>query len=251
MAFTKKTWKDRQSQYPNRRKLLATSDPTVVEVAREEGTVTQAGDRFDAAGMNDLETRVANADKYLDENKLNIPQRVKAGTDINSITTPGMYWNNSIPEVVTMPNRPSGTAFSLFVEKHAGVSQTWTDYYPTAEFTVFRRNNHQATWGPWVKVYHSGSPQDIIVNAASGNSMKMYVNAVVRTTDTTGNVLLLAGTNVDGISVANGDTGAVPAHYTLTPFYQGGNWYCHVKDNLGTSFKSKPVRIIVTRFYYI
>lgn len=62
MAFTKKTWKDRLTEYPTRRRLTK-SDGTseLVTVSREEGTVSQAGDAFSAANMNDLENRVAAA----------------------------------------------------------------------------------------------------------------------------------------------------------------------------------------------
>ncbi len=62
MAFVKKTWKDRIVQYANRR-LLTKSGGEVeqVTVTRDEGTISEAGDRFDAATMNDLENRVKTA----------------------------------------------------------------------------------------------------------------------------------------------------------------------------------------------
>lgn len=58
MAFVKKTWKDRISQYPNRRTINDGYTTKVVTVGRDEGTVTQAGDVFNAANMNDLENRI-------------------------------------------------------------------------------------------------------------------------------------------------------------------------------------------------
>ena len=62
MAFSKKTWKDRVSQYINRR-LLTDSDGNTqqVTVTRDEGSVTETGDAFSAANMNDLEDRIDNA----------------------------------------------------------------------------------------------------------------------------------------------------------------------------------------------
>ena len=62
MAFVEKTWKDRIVQYANRR-LLTKSGGEVeqVTVTRDEGTVSVAGDKFDAASMNDLENRVKTA----------------------------------------------------------------------------------------------------------------------------------------------------------------------------------------------
>lgn len=61
MAFSKKTWKDRQSEYPNRRTLTPTGTQNEYEVARSEGVVIEEGDKLDAKALNDLESRVATA----------------------------------------------------------------------------------------------------------------------------------------------------------------------------------------------
>lgn len=62
MAFVKKTWKDRLVEFPGRRLLTRISGSAdgqmVVDVARNEGNVPQAGDPFSAANMNDLEQRI-------------------------------------------------------------------------------------------------------------------------------------------------------------------------------------------------
>lgn len=61
MAFSKKTWLDRIAEYPTRRRLRKSDgSEELVTVAREEGTISQEGDAFSAANMNDLEERVAN-----------------------------------------------------------------------------------------------------------------------------------------------------------------------------------------------
>lgn len=62
MAFVKRTWKNRNSQYPSRRTLtrVDTQVSAVYDVTREEGTVTQEGDDFSAENMNDLESRIKN-----------------------------------------------------------------------------------------------------------------------------------------------------------------------------------------------
>ena len=62
MAFPKKTWKNRISQYPNRRKIKNISDnsETIVDIYREEGTIQNEGDAFSASTMNDLEGRIGN-----------------------------------------------------------------------------------------------------------------------------------------------------------------------------------------------
>lgn len=61
MSYTKKLWKDRISQYPNRRTLNDGNTTKVVTVGRDEGTITQTGDVFNATNMNDLEDRIESA----------------------------------------------------------------------------------------------------------------------------------------------------------------------------------------------
>lgn len=58
--FNKKTWTDRESQYPRRRLLtpVEEGDAVLYNVSRSEGTVTQEGDPFNAETMNNLETRI-------------------------------------------------------------------------------------------------------------------------------------------------------------------------------------------------
>lgn len=59
MAFVKKTWKNRIAEYINRRLLTNEDGSTnLVTVARDEGTISQEGDAFNAVNMNDLEDRI-------------------------------------------------------------------------------------------------------------------------------------------------------------------------------------------------
>ena len=58
MAFEKKTWKNRQSEHPNRRTLTPTEEENVYDVERSEGLVMEEGDAFDQENMNDLEKRI-------------------------------------------------------------------------------------------------------------------------------------------------------------------------------------------------
>lgn len=61
MAFVPKEWKDRLVEFAGRRKLtnVSTGEEMIVDVARNEGAVSQEGDAFSAANMSDLEQRVA------------------------------------------------------------------------------------------------------------------------------------------------------------------------------------------------
>lgn len=67
MSFIKKIWTSRQSEYPNRRQLtLVTgewsgSGAKLVNVSRDEGNISQPGDGFTKANMDDLENRIGNA----------------------------------------------------------------------------------------------------------------------------------------------------------------------------------------------
>lgn len=61
MAFSIKTWIDRLSEFPNRRRLDSTGIADTYDVTRAEGSVTAAGDKFDASTMNDLEQRILDA----------------------------------------------------------------------------------------------------------------------------------------------------------------------------------------------
>ena len=56
--FTKKTWKDRVTEYPTRRTLTKADNSTeLVSVSRSEGAVSEEGDAFSASNMNDQESR--------------------------------------------------------------------------------------------------------------------------------------------------------------------------------------------------
>ena len=59
MAFQKKIWKGRKSEYPSCRKLIkADGSAELVTLARAEGQVTEEGDAFSPENMNGLEDRI-------------------------------------------------------------------------------------------------------------------------------------------------------------------------------------------------
>ena len=59
MKCGSKEWKDRESEYPTRRKLTKEDGSNeLVTVERSEGSVLQEGDAFSAENMNDLEKRI-------------------------------------------------------------------------------------------------------------------------------------------------------------------------------------------------
>ena len=60
MAYNKKIWKNRVSDFPTRRIItpVGQGDAFTAEIERNEGTITEEGDPFNAATMNDLENRI-------------------------------------------------------------------------------------------------------------------------------------------------------------------------------------------------
>lgn len=70
MAFDKKTWEDRLTAFPSRRRLVKEDGTSeLVTVSREEGEISQEGDAFSAANMNDLEERIAKGLESADGSK--------------------------------------------------------------------------------------------------------------------------------------------------------------------------------------
>lgn len=58
MAYEKKVWKNRLSEFPNRRRLEPTGIENTYDVIRSEGEIVEEGNKFSEDEMNDLETRI-------------------------------------------------------------------------------------------------------------------------------------------------------------------------------------------------
>ena len=89
MSFVTKEWKDRLAEFAGRRKLtnVSTGEETTVDVSRAEGEVSQAGDAFSAANMNDLEQRVADEFNNINTNltyHIGFPDYNSVITEINT-----------------------------------------------------------------------------------------------------------------------------------------------------------------------
>ena len=83
-------------------------------------------------------------------------RQIPAGANLNDYTTPGLYYCPRNVDVATLENCPTGNAFSLFVEMHAGWKQTLTEYMTTNARTWIR-NNYTGTWGAWKKIWSEDS----------------------------------------------------------------------------------------------
>lgn len=100
--FEKKTWVNRQSEHPARRRLTPTGNDNEYDVARAEGVIMEDGDAFDAETMNDLEKRVAEGFSTLDPADLGadvcvqVYACVKSGT-VYELTGSGAVGRCKIP----------------------------------------------------------------------------------------------------------------------------------------------------------
>lgn len=88
MGFTKKTWKNRIAEYINRRLITMEDGSTsLVTVARDEGTISQEGDAFNAANMNDLEDRIESEFNEINQSltQLKNPAKGTKGILVNGV----------------------------------------------------------------------------------------------------------------------------------------------------------------------
>lgn len=91
------------------------------------------------------------------------PIYLGANIDLNNITDPGLYYCPSDADAVTMKNIPQKNSFSLLVEKHAGVKQTFTNYQ-TWNVTTYVRNFYNGTWGEWYSYYGGSAVEETKYN---------------------------------------------------------------------------------------
>ena len=80
---------------------------------------------------------------------------IVANTDLNNLKTPGFYKCGLNATAVTLLNCPTGYAFSLVIEAHAGVKQTLTVYSATNKPAIYVRNFYN-TWGTWSRLCYAG-----------------------------------------------------------------------------------------------
>ncbi|MFY7115203.1 phage tail protein [Enterobacter cloacae complex sp. SHL020] len=88
--------------------------------------------------------------------------------DLNSFTTPGLYYQSSNAQAQAGTNYPETVAGSLEVYKHAGVTQVYRIY---ADSRSYIRIFYNGAWTPWAKQYDSANkptPSDIGAVSANG-----------------------------------------------------------------------------------
>ena len=154
MGFETKTWKDRQSEFPNRRTLTKEDQSTeLVTVTRSEGIISEEGDAFSAENMNNLETRIKNAigtgtipealgaDIIAALNTLNTNLGNKF--DKASLFTVSGYLNNTSANNAFNLNKAYSTPPYLLSAQIQLTSGVWSDMRTLTGITRIDNNNNQ------------------------------------------------------------------------------------------------------------
>lgn len=140
MAFLQKTWKDRVAEYINRRVLTKEDGTTeLVSVERSEGTISQEGDAFSAANMNDLEQRIAN--EFSEQNK-----KINSDYKLDETITisPGYVAPSDGYFTVVLPYGGSGV-FTLYLNGYS-VLVTPTATGNTIKYSIFVKKGMTITF---------------------------------------------------------------------------------------------------------
>lgn len=143
MGFKKKTWKNRIAEYINRRLLTMEDGSTnLVTVARDEGTISQEGDAFNAANMNDLEDRIEAGFEEVSQSLTNwITLRDNLNLDLSGsgwqeIKVPGLSDYNEIDVIINNIAWLQSLTFKAYTKAKGNfindsVSINWSDKYST------------------------------------------------------------------------------------------------------------------------
>lgn len=170
-------------------------------------------------------------------NKLSVPQPIPAGTDLNAVTTPGMYYHDG----ETLPNTPDGIpAFSLLVETIGsygarGRKQTYTPWHQNVTYTRIFSGDTAAPWSQWVQLAAAASPQVYALPVEEGLGGWGYGNQYFKTQENVVtlnvNVSVLNGTTVTGhTSIGRLPVGFRPLSSIIVPTF------CNSGSGVGTGF---------------
>ena len=132
MAFSLKTWVNRISEYPNRRKLTHEDGSTeLVTVARSEGQISAEGNAFSAEEMNDLENRIKDGFDEVNQSLTNLP-KIEYGM-ANGGTVKFKKTFKEIPTVIlTARNSNGALLFACHVTNVSTTKFSYTCAYTTS-----------------------------------------------------------------------------------------------------------------------
>lgn len=159
MSFSKKTWKNRVTQFPTKRKLIhADETEEIVEVERAEGTVTEEGDVFSAGNMNDLENRIQSG-----INDVFIEQGTVTTLNFTGLAT-GRYICSFSGSVTGAPTNNDGMCITTINSTPSYGGQT-----VISDGGHFYRKLANGSWGAWEKMESTASRVTSVSSASDNN----------------------------------------------------------------------------------
>lgn len=108
--------------------------------------------------------------------------RTKLSVDLDTITTPGVYFQDADVNSTTANHYPIALAGTLFVTRSAyGVQQEYTTF-TGRKYQRGRTNN--TTWGPWTEFYSDAAPTRYLNKAGDTmtGTLKSTANIVIEST---------------------------------------------------------------------
>ena len=195
------------------------------------GDVTLTGDDIKTSAEDDTPVSTALS------NKVSVPQPILPGTDLNTVTAPGMYYYDGL----VLPNTPDGIpAFSLLVETIGsygaqGRKQTYTPWHQNITYTRIFSGDTAAPWSQWVQLAAAASPQVYALPVEEGLGVWGYGNRYFKTQENVVtrnvNVAFLNGTTVTGLtSIGRLPVGFRPLSSIIVPAF------CNSGSGVGTGF---------------
>lgn len=148
---------------------------------------------------------------------------IASSTDLNSLTTPGIYYNPANANATSAMHYPSTNAGSLLVLKDAGCTQIYTEYAASngSKPRQYRRGFYSNAWSAWEQVYDTGNPPPT-------TDLSPYM----KTTDA--NAKFVQGVQLGAEVNANYDrySDSVPGTFVSLCYYEseyGGSFYTFYK----------------------
>lgn len=192
MAFSLKTWVNRISEYPNRRKLTHEDGSTeLVTVARAEGQISAEGNAFSAEEMNDLENRI------------------KGGFEevTKSLVKHSHTWDSITGKPSAFP--PSS-------------SDLLNKIYPVGSIYMSINNVSPQAFigGTWEQIKNRwlvGAGDEYAVGTYGGNAVHSHTQRMIFTANYAGNngLMYTAGGTTPTDVIYTGETRSVPPYYAV------------------------------------
>lgn len=206
MAFSKKTWQNRVSEYANRRRLIDSSNnESVVTVQRYEGTVTQEGDAFNAANMNDLEDRIDTAISDAEAAAGTVRSvRVQATAPVTSSVNTAQ--TGTLNTTIALANGYGDTKnpYASKTKNRVLASPNGSDGVPS--FRALAPNDFPTGHGDTTNPYGTKAANRVLAGPTSGNAAAPSFRALVAADiPSLGNISNAGAVNTAKNSLVNGD----------------------------------------------